>query len=66
MIGILSLLWVYYLRYHVMLKDEYTDEKQKEKELLAMSQNIQPSIPWRDILNKPSFWYFFHYIFKKF
>jgi len=56
MIGILSLLWVYYLRYHVMLKDEYTDEKQKEKELLAMSQNIQPSIPWRDILNKPSFW----------
>lgn len=54
MVGILTLLWVYYFRYYIMeMKEE--NEKVKEKDMLARG-DVQPSVPWKEILNKPSFW----------
>jgi ACS family sodium-dependent inorganic phosphate cotransporter-like MFS transporter 9 len=56
MVGVLTLLWVYYFRNYVMVRHNL-DEKEKEKDMLAKDLSAQTSsVPWREILNKPSFW----------
>jgi len=58
MIGILTLLWVYYFRNYIMVTHNLV-EKEREKDIFAKdlsAGNSVNSVPWREILNKPSFW----------
>lgn len=58
MVGILSLLWCYYFRNHVMSKNSLENEIEKKKDMFAKDINLssQSSVPWGEILTKPSFW----------
>lgn len=61
MVGVLSLLWVYYFRYHVLLyevRTESTVQKEKHFLLKETNQNSEKltSVPWKNLLTKTSFW----------
>lgn len=55
MVGVLTLLWVYYLR--TQMNRIAFEEKEKEKTMTTKeSAFTQGSVPWKEIMTKPSFW----------
>ena len=67
MVGVLTLLWVYYFRNFVLIKSRSNMQLIASKEdlldkvkddLLGKDSNSpnSSSVPWREILNKSSFW----------
>ena len=55
MVGILSLSWVYFLR--TQMNKQTIDQKEREKDMLIKEgQHVQGSVPWKEIMTKPSFW----------
>lgn len=53
MVGILSLLWAYYLRNNVMQRASPILVQDKKE---VTTNPTQPAVPWKDILSKASFW----------